>query len=131
MLAPRFGIWGVSLIVAATADSRIRETPSSRLDTSSGLPRVDAPQAHYLRCLVATNAPGELLLGRDTERQALERLLAAVRGGQSGVLVVRGEPGVGKTALLRYAIEAASGFRVLRALGIESEMELPFAAIQQ
>ncbi|HET6869410.1 MAG TPA: AAA family ATPase, partial [Solirubrobacteraceae bacterium] len=58
-------------------------------------------------------------------------LLAAVRGGRSGALVVRGEPGVGKTALLEYAIESASDVRVARAAGVESEMELPFAALHQ
>ena len=57
-------------------------------------------------------------------RATLDRLLEAVRGGQSGVLVVGGEPGVGKTALLEYAIESASGFRVARAVGVEWEMEL-------
>jgi DNA-binding CsgD family transcriptional regulator/tetratricopeptide (TPR) repeat protein len=77
------------------------------------------------------NGPGELLLGRRSEREVLDRLLAAVRGGQSGVFVVRGVPGVGKTALLEYAIGSASGFRVARAVGVESEMELPFAAVQQ
>ena len=51
--------------------------------------------------------------------------------GQSRVLVVSGEPGVGKTALLESAIESASGFRVARAVGVESEMELAFAALQQ
>jgi predicted ATP-dependent serine protease len=65
------------------------------------------------------------------EREALERLLDAVRGGQSRVLVVSGEPGVGKTALLESAIRSASGFRVMRAVGVESEMELAFAALQQ
>src|SRR4051812_36914336 len=52
-------------------------------------------------------------------------------GVQSRVLVVSGEPGVGKTALLHSAIEAAPGFRVARAVGVESEMELAFAALQQ
>jgi DNA-binding CsgD family transcriptional regulator len=80
---------------------------------------------------MVTKGPGELLLGRHTEREVLDRLLAGVRDGHSGVLVVRGEPGVGKTALLKYAISSASGFRVVRAVGIESEMELPFAALQQ
>jgi DNA-binding CsgD family transcriptional regulator len=75
--------------------------------------------------------PDELLLGRHTEIEVLDRLLAAVRDGRSGGLVLRGEPGVGKTALLKYAIASASGFRVARAVGIESEMELPFAALQQ
>ena len=72
-----------------------------------------------------------MLHGRRSEREALERLLAAVRGGQRRVLVVCGEPGVGKTALLESAIGSASGFRILRAVGIESEMELAFAALQQ
>jgi AAA ATPase domain len=69
--------------------------------------------------------------GRRVEREALERLLDAVRGGQSRVLVVSGEPGVGKSALLESAIGSASGFRVARAVGVESEMELAFAALQQ
>src|SRR5262245_41840316 len=71
------------------------------------------------------------LLGRQMEIAALDALLAGVRGGRSGVLVIRGEPGVGKTALLQYAIASASGFRVVRAFGVESEMELPFAVLQQ
>src|SRR3954447_22996493 len=75
--------------------------------------------------------PAEMLHGRRVEREALERLLAAVRGGQSRVLVVYGEAGVGKTALVESAIRSASGFRVMRAVGVESEMELAFAALQQ
>jgi KaiC/GvpD/RAD55 family RecA-like ATPase len=79
---------------------------------------------------MVTTGPRELLLGRRTERELLGRLLAGARGGRGGVLVVRGEPDVGKTALLKNAISSASGFRVVRAVGIESEMELPFAALQ-
>ena len=75
--------------------------------------------------------PAEGLQGRREEREALERLLGAVRGGQSRVLVVSGEAGVGKTALLESVIDSASGFRVVRAVGVESEMELAFAALQQ
>ncbi len=71
------------------------------------------------------------LWGRRVERDTLERTLAAVRAGQSAALVLRGEAGVGKTALLRFGIEAASGLRVARAAGAESEMELPFAALHQ
>jgi hypothetical protein len=74
---------------------------------------------------------GEVLRGRRNERTALGRLLEGVRGGQSRVLVVSGEAGVGKTALLESAIGSASGFRVVRAVGVESEMELAFAALQQ
>ena len=72
-----------------------------------------------------------VLLGRATEREALDRLLENVRGGQSAVLVIRGEAGVGKTALLHHCARQASGFRVARLAGVESEMELPFAALHQ
>ena len=80
---------------------------------------------------MVSEGPAEVLHDRRDEREALERLLEAVRGGQSRVLVVSGEPGVGKTALLESAIGSASGFRVARAVGVESEMELAFAALQQ
>jgi DNA-binding CsgD family transcriptional regulator len=80
---------------------------------------------------MVTEGPAEVLHGRRVEREALERLLDAVRRGQSRVLLVSGEPGVGKTALLESAIGSASGFRVARAVGVESEMELAFAALQQ
>jgi DNA-binding CsgD family transcriptional regulator/tetratricopeptide (TPR) repeat protein len=75
--------------------------------------------------------PAKVLHGRRVEREALGRLLEAVRGGQSRVLVMYGEPGVGKTALLESVISSASGFRLARAVGVESEMELAFAAVQQ
>ncbi|HEY2006843.1 MAG TPA: ATP-binding protein, partial [Solirubrobacteraceae bacterium] len=74
---------------------------------------------------------GERLLGRERERDAIDRLLSAAREGRGGVLVVHGEPGVGKTALLEYAVEAAPVFRIARTFGVEAEMELPFAAVQQ
>src|SRR5712692_8946479 len=69
--------------------------------------------------------------GRGQQCRALDGLLAEVRAGYSRVLVVRGEPGIGKTALLGYAARAAADFQVARAEGVESEMELPFAALQQ
>jgi DNA-binding NarL/FixJ family response regulator len=72
-----------------------------------------------------------VLLGRAEERELLDRLLENVRAGQSAVLVVRGEAGVGKTALLHYCARQASGFRVARIAGVESEMELPFAGLHQ
>ena len=71
------------------------------------------------------------LAGRGAEGARLDRLLADARAGQSAVLVLRGEPGIGKTALLGYAAERAAGFRVVRAAGVESEMELPFAGLHQ
>jgi predicted ATPase len=63
------------------------------------------------------------------ERHQLDRLLDDVRGGASAVLVIRGEPGIGKTALAHYCLRQASGCRILRVTGIESELELPFAAL--
>ncbi|WP_328600997.1 AAA family ATPase [Actinomadura physcomitrii] len=71
------------------------------------------------------------LLGRGPERAALDRMLAAVGTGESRVLVLYGAPGVGKSALLGYAESAATGMHVLRAVGVESEMELPFATLHQ
>jgi DNA-binding CsgD family transcriptional regulator len=72
-----------------------------------------------------------MLLGRLPERAALSQLLDGARAGRSGVLVMHGEPGVGKTALLDWAVESAAGLRVARVAGVESEMELAFAALQQ
>ena len=72
------------------------------------------------------------MLGRAREREALDRLLDGVREDRhGGVLVVHGEAGVGKTALLEYTIAAARQFRIARTSGVEAEMELPFAAAQQ
>jgi DNA-binding CsgD family transcriptional regulator/tetratricopeptide (TPR) repeat protein len=70
----------------------------------------------------------EQLFGRERERTVLDGLLD---GKSPGVLVLHGEPGVGKSALLDYAVEAGREFRVVRTSGVEAEMELPFAAVQQ
>jgi AAA ATPase domain len=72
-----------------------------------------------------------MLYGRRAECDALERLLADARRSRSGVLVVRGEAGTGKSALLDHAAGQATGMAVLRAAGVESEAELPFAALHQ
>jgi DNA-binding CsgD family transcriptional regulator len=77
----------------------------------------------------ATRAPG--FMGRTRERDLLDGLLTTARAGRSDVLVIRGEAGIGKSALLRYAARQASGFRVMQVTGVEAEMELPFAAIHQ
>jgi DNA-binding CsgD family transcriptional regulator len=76
-------------------------------------------------------APPRELIGRRSESRVLDGLVAAVSAGESRALVVRGEPGMGKTALLNHAIEHASGCRVVRATGVQSEMELAFAALHQ
>ena len=72
-----------------------------------------------------------VLAGRAAECARLDRLLAEAHAGQSAVLVLRGEPGIGKSALLEYAAEHAEDCRVLRAVGVEWEMELPFAGLHQ
>jgi hypothetical protein len=78
-----------------------------------------------------TVRPPPRLFGRTGELEILGRLIANARSGRSAVLVVRGEPGIGKTELLRHLIAEASGFGVARVAGFESEMELPFAGLHQ
>src|SRR3954451_3416251 len=70
-------------------------------------------------------------LGRSEECDVLDRLLETARGGKSAVLVIRGEAGIGKTALVRYAAQQADGFRVAQIAGVEAEMELPFAGLHR
>lgn len=72
-----------------------------------------------------------MLLGRRDECAMLDRVLDAARTGRGGAVLLHGEPGVGKSTLLGYAMDAAAGFQVLRAVGNEAERELPFAAAQQ
>src|SRR5216683_390254 len=71
------------------------------------------------------------LRGRDEQLSALDELLSAIGAGESRALVLRGEAGVGKTALLEYLAERASGCGIARAVGVESEMELAFAGLQR
>jgi hypothetical protein len=118
-------------IVAATGGDRISTRVVRTGETLVVNGGVGWTRARYGRCCMVTEGPAEVLHGRRSEREALERLLAAMRGGQSRVLVICGEAGVGKTALLESATGSPSGFRVLRAVGVESEMELAFAALQQ
>jgi DNA-binding CsgD family transcriptional regulator len=80
---------------------------------------------------VSSTDPATGLLDRRGERAAVDRVLDRARAGSSAVLVVRGEPGIGKTALLGYAAGRGLGFRVVRAWGVESEMELAFAGLHQ
>src|SRR5690349_22726957 len=70
-----------------------------------------------------------MLLGRERERQVLEGVLSSARSGMSAVLVIVGEPGIGKSALLDEAAASADGFTVLRARGVESEAEVPFGGL--
>ncbi|MFI6676211.1 AAA family ATPase [Kribbella sp. NPDC050470] len=80
---------------------------------------------------MATRGSRAGLLGRRDERQALDELLAGARAGQSATLVLRGEPGIGKTALLTYLRAQSTGCRVVRAAGVQSEMELSYAGLHQ
>jgi hypothetical protein len=75
--------------------------------------------------------PAAGLTGRLSERSVLDRFVAGVRAGEGRALVVRGEPGVGKTVLLDYLAGRASGCLVARAVGVQSEMELAFAGLHQ
>jgi hypothetical protein len=70
-----------------------------------------------------------MFVGRDSEREAIERVLQRARSGESATLVFCGEPGIGKTALLQHAEERARGMQMLRARGVESEAHIPFASL--
>ena len=72
-----------------------------------------------------------MLVGRDAQCALIESLLAEARLGRSNVLVIRGEPGIGKTALLQHAVAAAGTMRVLSVSGVESESELAFSGVAE
>ena len=72
-----------------------------------------------------------MLHGRGSECAAADGLLDGVRANLSAVLVVRGDPGISKTALLRHLVDKAPSFRVVRCVGVESEMELAFAGLHE
>jgi DNA-binding CsgD family transcriptional regulator len=99
--------------------------PGVHHDTAMNLPTTPLSPA------TADQASGSGLHGRRGECEILDRLVAEVRAGQSRVLVLRGEPGTGKTALLDYLAQRAAGCRVVRVTGVEPEMELAFAGLHQ
>ena len=72
-----------------------------------------------------------MLRGRNEQCRLIDALIAEARSGRSRVMVLRGEPGIGKSALMQYAAETGPDFHVARADGVESEMELPYAAVHQ
>jgi DNA-binding CsgD family transcriptional regulator len=109
------------------ASNRVPESTSS---TTSCLPPAPAVGGLAYRQRVDEMAPRQLV-GRAAERADIELLLDAVRGGLGASLVVRGEAGIGKTALLDATVVAAADLRVLRLVGIESEMELGYAGLHQ
>lgn len=75
--------------------------------------------------------PVKFLLGRDREKSQLDQLLVRLRAGQGSAMVLRGESGIGKTALLEYVMEKSQGCRTERATGVETESNLPFAGLHQ
>jgi DNA-binding CsgD family transcriptional regulator len=106
--------------------------------SSGALPPVTVPESRA--ALPRTRGPTlaaephtsrRRLLGRDGECAALDRLLAGALAGRSGVAVLRGEAGVGKSALLDYVSDRAEGWRDARAVGVESEMELAYSGLHQ
>jgi AAA ATPase domain len=88
--------------------------------------RLDGPRSPSVDATV-----GQPLLGRDDECRRIARLLRDARAGRSGVLVLSGEPGIGKTALCGWAVAQARGLRVMSARGVESEVDLPFAGLAE
>jgi DNA-binding CsgD family transcriptional regulator len=70
-------------------------------------------------------------VGRDGELATFEQLLETVRNGGSGALFVQGDPGIGKSALLKRLIDSSAGFRVVQAVGVQGELDLPYAGLQQ
>src|ERR1700755_3653090 len=83
----------------------------------------------HARPTVATDRAA--LLGRQTECAALEELLSEAYAGRSRALVLRGEPGIGKTALLDHVAGQLDGWRVAAAVGVESELELAYSGLHQ
>src|ERR1700742_2976265 len=78
-----------------------------------------------------TRGAAAVLLGRDGERRAIEGLLSSTRSAHGRAVVIHGEPGIGKSALLAWATAAATGFQILTAVGNQAEQELAYAAAQQ
>jgi hypothetical protein len=123
--------------ILGTGGVRSESPPASMLAPATSSVHVSpgSMATHALQARAGTRRPrvgtARVLQGRRKECEVFDRLFETVRRGESRVLVVRGEPGVGKSALLEYAVESASGLRVVRAAGVESEMELAFAGLHQ
>lgn len=111
-----------------------READNHRLSLAIGCAGQLPPMRRSARPMAVSSRRRDRsapLLGRGRELRALGRLIDSVRAGESQVLVIRGEPGVGKTALLDNLAGRASGCRVARATGVQSEMELAFGGLHQ
>src|SRR5450432_1875542 len=95
------------------------------------IPEIRSPAIGWHAVEMVGRVQVERLVGRQRERAVLERLLDTARDRRGAVLVVHGDPGGGKSALLECAVESGGDFRVVRAAGVEGEMELDYAALQQ
>ena len=118
---------------ATSAAADVHQLNTRWSDATDRVPVANAG-APLQRAQVHALMPGRRhvsLVGRSRECGVLDRLVHDVSRGQSGSLVLRGEHGVGKTALLDHVVESASGLTVVRSVGVQSEMELPFAALHQ
>src|SRR5215218_5435735 len=141
----RFSVALMVRTLASTHTRRIRVTPVCtpvRAPAGQTIGRLSDPEAGVCSGgMVRPPAVGPeaspqhagsiILRGRSPECAALDRLIDSLRDGESGVLVLRGEAGVGKSALLEYVSTRAPGVRVARATGVESEMEFAFAGLHQ
>src|SRR5713101_8453393 len=108
-----------------TPSARCRKPPKMAWTASAATPHF---ASHFSATPVCGYDPPQPAIARES----LDQLLEDARGKKrSGVLVLRGEAGIGKTALLDYLLERSEGCRVARAVGVQSEMELAFAGLQQ
>jgi DNA-binding CsgD family transcriptional regulator len=112
------------------ADAHLVRGRTRPADTWTSINAIPA-QAAMSPLVLFDEAPEDGLHGRRDECETLDRLLTDVQAGQSRVLILHGEAGTGKTALLEYLLDRAPGCRVARAAGIESELELAFAGLHQ
>src|SRR3984893_17231322 len=95
------------------------------------IPETHSPLPQWHAASMVASVLTQRLVGRKRERAVLDRLLDTARDGRHAVLVVHGDPGVGKTALLEYAVEAGQRFHVVRTASVEEETELDYAALQR
>jgi hypothetical protein len=118
---------------SSTRKRNLRELPLAASRPEVRMGGLSCAQHGLLPTRSRCRGPGRRmsLLGRADECAVLDRLIDDVRRGESRSLVVRGEAGIGKTALLKHLVESASGLTVDRAVGVKSEMELAFASLHQ
>ena len=128
MLDPSIAAHGHHASASASDTTGLATSASA---DSGNIGRQRVVLARYPASSMIDFRPRVELHGRRREREVLDQLIAGARAGQSGVLVLRGEPGIGKTALLEYLVQHASGCRIARVVGVQADMELAFAGVHQ